>query len=340
MQRSWKDFFVGLTVIVGLAGVAVLLMAFGEFDGIRQRTYDIALQIPDATGLSTASRVTLNGVPVGAIHAITIADQSNPAAGVVVAMRINEGVRVPRSAEVSLERGLVGEAALAMIARPDVGQDAGFIAPGETHKTTASGIFDMVAGLIDKRLAAFTDAARSIERLSNTYTEVGEQAKALLSPRTPGEVDAGGTPTIASTLGRLDAAVKSAQQWLGDDALRTDVRAAASRLTTVLDEASKAVTAWTATARSVEAQAANLGEDAKAAFRDFSQTTLKLGETMNEVQALVARVNRGEGTAGQLVTNPDLYNAVTDAATRLEKALTEAQLLFEKYRKEGLPIKF
>ncbi len=342
MQRSWKDFLVGITVIVGLVGIGVLLLYFGEFEGVRQRTYGIFLRLPDATGLSSASRVTLNGVEIGNIHSITIADSADPAQGVLIALKVVEGIRVPRNAEITLERGLVGEAALAMVARPTGAvTDADFISPGETYVTTAQGFFDAIAGMIDKRLAAFTDAAKAVEKLSDTYTQVGEQAKTLLQQHPLDEVDAGqAQPNIATTIARLDRTVKAAEAWLGDDKLRTDISTAAARLTTVLDEAAKAVDAWTATARTVDTQAANLGEEARTTLRDFAQSTKALNDTMLEVQTLVARVNRGEGTAGQLVTNPDLYNSVTDAATRLEKALTEAQLLFEKYRKEGLPIHF
>lgn len=342
MKRSWKDFFVGITVIVGLVGIGVLLLYFGEFEGVRERTYGISLRLPDATGLSPASRVTLNGVQIGGISSISIAELADPAQGVIVALKVSEGVRVPRDVEITLERGLVGEASLAMVARPREGvTDADFISPGETFTTSARGFFDAIASMIDKRLAAFTDAARSVERLSNTYTQVGEQAKLLLQQHPLDKVDDGSAePNIATTIARLDRAVKAAEAWIGDDKLRTDISTAAARLTTMLDDAAKAVNAWTATAKTVDTEAASLGKEARTALSDFAQSTKALNETMHEVQSLVARVNRGEGTAGQLVTNPDLYNAITDAATRLEKALTEAQLLFEKYRKEGLPIRF
>lgn len=51
-------------------------------------------------------------------------------------------------------------------------------------------------------------------------------------------------------------------------------------------------------------------------------------------------INSGEGTLGQLAKNPDLYNNANDAASRLEKAIAEFQLLLEKYRTEGLKLQF
>lgn len=343
MTRSWKDFVVGLTVIVGLAGVATLLLLFGEFAGGRHKTYDVTFALADASGLSKSSAVTLNGVRVAAITEIRIADPSNPAGGVELALKVREGVRIPRDVTMTLERGLVGEAALSMVAKPPPpGQaPAGFIEPGETYQAKASGFIESIATMIDGRLGAFSDAAKSIQTLSETYTKVGEQASALLTPRSVDEVDAQGQPaTLPSTLARLDRAVRAAETWLGDDALRGDARSAAGRLTGLMDSATSAIEVWTQTGKSLERDAGELSEQGRAALREFAAVSGQLGETIVEVQTLVARVNRGEGTAGQLVTNPDLYNAITDAAVRLEKALAEAQLLFEKYRKDGVPIRF
>ena len=343
MNRSVRDFFVGLTVIAGLVGVALLLLFFGEFSGVRRETYPIRLQLADASGLTKASAVTLNGVSIGVIRGIEMTDPTNPASGVVLALEIVKPVRLPRNVSITLERGLVGEASLSMTAealKPGEA-DPGFVAPGETFVTTASGFLEGIAGMIDQRMEAFTSAARSIEELAQTFTEVGKESRSLFEPRTVEDIDSKGQPAnLPSTLARLDRAVKAAEAWLGDDAFRSDATQAASRLPRIMDDAASAINEWKATATTLDTQAKELGDEGRKAFRDFAQLTASLSEAILEVQTLVARVNRGEGTAGQLVTNPDLYNSINDAAVRLERALTEAQLLFEKYRKEGVPIRF
>ena len=40
------------------------------------------------------------------------------------------------------------------------------------------------------------------------------------------------------------------------------------------------------------------------------------------------------------MSNPDLYNALTDSAERLKAALAEVELLLRKVRDEGLDVKF
>jgi hypothetical protein len=41
-----------------------------------------------------------------------------------------------------------------------------------------------------------------------------------------------------------------------------------------------------------------------------------------------------------MLNNPDLYNALEDAATRLDHALRDVQLFLQKVSAEGLPVNF
>lgn len=341
MNKAIAEFLVGATVVLGLAGVAVLLLLFGEFAGARQQTYTAYMRLADATGLSSASAVTLNGVQIGSIRSIASSD--DPRRGVVLELRVLEGARIPRDAEVTLERGLVGEAALAMRAGPvEAGKpDPGYLAAGETLDAEAGGMLDQIASLMDARLSSFSAAADDLRTLARSFSQAGDRLSEALSPRTPEQVDAGSAPAnLVSTVARLDGAISSARDWLGDEELRTDVRGSAARLEALLDEASKAVGAWNDAAGRVTRQAELLGEEGASALQEFSASARSLDAAATEVRAVAEKVNRGEGTAGQLINNPDLYRSLNDAAIRLERALTEAQLLVEKYRKEGIPIRF
>lgn len=342
-MRSWKEFVVGLTVLLGLAGVATLLLLFGEFSGVSQRSYPMTLVMADASGLTRASAVTLNGVSIGTISNISIASGNDPRQGVRIELRVNEGVRVPRDIEVTLERSFVGESSLSLATRPlePGGADPGYVAPGDSLSVETKGLLDSIASIFDERISEFAGAAKSIQDLSASLTQASQRAADLLEPRSTESVDAGTAPAnIPSTLARLDEAVKNANVWLGDEGLQQDAKAIAKRVTEVVDQASGAIEGWTTAARTLSDNTDRLGNEGAAAFLQFAQTTTALNETILEVQTLLARVNKGEGTAGQLVTNPDLYNSINDAAVRLDKALTEAQLLFEKYRKDGIPLRF
>lgn len=341
MKKTAAELLVGTTVIIGLVGIAVLLLLFGEFAGAGAKSYLVYMELNDASGLTPSSHVTLNGVPAGSIHEITSAP--DPRDGVRLAIHVIEGVRIPRDVKVSLDRGLVGEATLSMRAQPLAAgaPDPGFLSEGDTLKADAKGMIEQIAGMFEGKLATFSEAASSFTKLSETLTRAGERLEDALTPRTPAEVDSGEAPAnLMSTIARFDETVGAAKAWLGDDTVRTDAKQAIARMKDLVETASGAVESWTRTAAALSENAQRLGNAGESAIVDFAATTRALSETITEAQTIMAKMNRGEGTAGMLLNNPDLYRSMDAAAVRLERALTEAQLLFEKYRKEGLPIRF
>ncbi len=339
MQRTFRDMLVGLTVIVGLGGIAALLVLFGELSLGKPPSYRIVLQLNQVSGLTSASRVALNGVVVGSISSIAVSP--NPRDGAIVTLQIQEPVRIPRDAVILLERGLEGEATLLFRTTPGpVGEETDYIRPNETLSANALSVVDDIVNALDARLGKLTEAARAFTSLADTYTEVGRRASDLLTPRTAAEVDAGAPSTLPSTLARLDGAIADARLWLGDETLRADAQSITARIRVLLDSSASAIEDWTTAAQTLSTRADQVGADASIALRDIAATTRALQETLADAQEITAKVNRGEGTLGLLVNNPDLYRSLNDAAVRLEKAFVEAQLLIEKYRKEGVPIQF
>ena len=65
-----------------------------------------------------------------------------------------------------------------------------------------------------------------------------------------------------------------------------------------------------------------------------------LGATLEEVRRVAKLASEGQGTAGQLLNNPDLYNSLNDAAVRLNRTLTDLQVLIQQLRAEGFIIQF
>lgn len=339
MKTGVRDMFIGLTALLGIAGFAWMLLIFGELSFLRAATYPVTLQLDQAGGLTRNSPVTLAGIKIGSIDGLATA--ADPREGVILTLKIDERVRVPRDVSVMLDRGFVGDTTLSFSVPPErPTPDPGFLDPGETLKRQSRGLLDQLSGILDSRLGALDEAARSFKELSETYVRVGRRAEEFLAPRTSAEVDAGQPANLASTLQRLDLALADARGWLGDEGLRTDARQAVNQVTEVMRRAGELVDAWTLAAADLRAGAATVTQNVESATRDFATLTRGMNDALHEVRSIAARINQGEGTIGQLVTNPDLYRSLDDAAKRLEKALLEAQLLIEKYRKEGIPIQW
>lgn len=332
-----RDFFTGLTALGGVAGLVVMLALFGELRDVGQRFYTFTLRMDNAGGLSSTSRVTLNGVRVGTVS--DLVNEQDPTRGVLATLRVKEGTRIPASFEVYIDKSLVGDAALDLVAMPGPAAEVNFVNPGDVIEREATGLFDTITETIREPLERLTKTADQIDRLAGTYTTVGDNLNDLLGPRTPADVEGGREPNLRSAVARVDTALAGANRWLGDERMREDFRAAAARAPSLIDSASATVDAWKQAAITIDNRIASAGAKVEAATDQAAATLRGIDDAAGEVHRLSRAINTGEGTLGQLARNPDLYNSMRDAAKRLERALTEFQLMVEKYKAEGIPLK-
>lgn len=340
MRPIIRDFLTGITTIAGLAGLTATLMLFGELSDVGETYSKGKLIVGNAGGIGTSSPVLLHGVKIGDVVGSRVTEPR----GAELLLRIRSTVKLPRKAEVILQKGLVGPSVIEFTIPEtltpeelaDVIQE-GFSFDGGKG---AAGLSDQLSAAVAGPLAKLETTAAKIDAFADTYTKLGESLREMVEPRTLADVAAGKAPNIRTTLERVDIALESARSWMNDPALRDSITSITKRADDVLAQAESLVSTWTQTGKDVSTAAAEAKDDVTQLVAEAKEA-LATGERAAEsLAAILERINKGEGTAGQLVNNPDLYNSLADAATRLDAALREFQLLAEKYRTEGLPIKF
>lgn len=344
-----RDFLVGITVMIGLAGLAAMLMIFGEFTGVTQRHYSFTLIVDNAGGLKPNSTVTLSGVKVGSVDSCELLPGAK---GVGMVLKIKEGTSIPSAVSVSIDKSFVGETVLDFEVHPDA--DPGrSIKPGEVVRNLpVQTILSRVNGLIEPSLSRLTRSADGFDRLAATYTTLGERLNEMVEPRTPGDVAEGKSANLRTAIARLDAALAGAEQWLSDENLRGDAKSVIEKAGTVLTEFSTLARSWSDTASTVNSTVGRasekfttLAEKADGIADKVSASISRADELLSsargateQMTSILEGVNAGKGTLGQLATNPDLYNSLDDAARRLDAALTDLQLLVQKLKAEGVRI--
>jgi phospholipid/cholesterol/gamma-HCH transport system substrate-binding protein len=334
IQPVIRDFLTGAVALFGLVGTVIVLILFGEFADTGRKYYNFTLHVPSAGGLSDTSAVTLNGVKVGQVTGTAVLPP--PANGAEIKVKIYDDVKIPKLVTVSIDKGFVGDASLEfrVPAAATAGQLTQVIEPESVFEAgEASSTLERLASSIQKPLQRFGQTAEKIEKLADTYTAVGERVNELLEPRTLADVQAGKEPNIRSTIARADVALARATAVISDEELVGEAKRVLARANTVMDDVSGLAKTWTNTA-------ANLDKNVNTITADATGTLQATQKAATELAAAIETINKGQGTMGQLLQNPDLYNSLRDAAQRLDRALNEVQMLVEKYRAEGLPLKF
>ncbi|MGP1272482.1 MAG: MlaD family protein [Phycisphaerales bacterium] len=315
MKPTSRDAMIGLTTIGGLLVLAWMLLRFGELAGVGQTFKTFSLRVESARGVSQVSPVTFNGVRVGDVTAIRLAEDGSGDA--LIDLRVREETRIPTDFRVFLDASFVGEAVVDLIGRPT--NDAEVVrGEGEVYTVELGSLTAGLTEELSSRLDSFERTASKVEELAETYTDVGRRLAVVLDSDEPGDRD------LRSTLERIEAVLSQAESWLDEGALLADVREAIDRF---------------------EASAEAIGDETRA-LRERTETTLdaadralvSLDEAGSHMTELVTRINRGEGTLGQLATNPDLFNSLTATVEQLQALLKEARLLVEKYRDEGVTV--
>jgi phospholipid/cholesterol/gamma-HCH transport system substrate-binding protein len=145
MQRSNKDVWVGLFVMLGLAAVLFLALQSANLLTLSfQRGYTVIAKFDNIGGLKSKSAVKSSGVVVGRVESITFDDKTFQAR---VALALEDGYAFPKDSSLKiLTSGLLGEQYIGI----EAGADSANLAAGDIITSTQSAV--VLENLISKFL--------------------------------------------------------------------------------------------------------------------------------------------------------------------------------------------
>ena len=315
MNTKARDSLIGLTAIGGILLLSWMLMSFGELSGIGRKYQTLVIRTPSARGLSPVAPVSLNGVRIGDVTGIATATDGSGEA--LVNIRYWENVKIPTDFELFLDAGFIGSASLDFVTPP--GPHESFVpGKGEEYARSVSSLMDTLTTQVTTRLDRLDETAGKIETLAETYTDVGERLANVIDSEDPQSDD------LRSVLDRIDTVLAKTEGWFDEGAM--------------VDQITDSVSEWKATATTVSEQTTRLGDRTDETLTRLNAAVVTLDEVAGEARELTARINRGEGTLGQLATNADLYRSLDASIKQLQQLIRDGQLLIEKFRDEGVPI--
>jgi phospholipid/cholesterol/gamma-HCH transport system substrate-binding protein len=337
MKDRTRNFWVGITAMTGLVGLAYLVFIFGDMPAWTGDFYRIRIDIPDANGLTEGSRIRLAGVDIGQVTSVKLKD--NPSLGVQMVGQIDSIHNIPAGSTALAEGSLLGGAAALNIIPPPIdappqahqpmtrdGQ-ATLTANGSSITRQLSQLTQELGTGLGQQLEKFGKVSDSITLMSQEYTALGQRLRDMLTEKSLADVDAGkATPNLYTALARADARLaelaqttKNINNLLGDEAVIADLRATVSGARRLTDSANEKLAAFVSR---------------------YIATADDLSKTLQSLDLLLAEARTGKGTLGKLVNDPTVYDAMTDAINQLNDALKDARLLIQKWKAEGLPVQF
>lgn len=343
MTSQRKNILVGLTVLGAFLVLGWMIIQFGGRLGNLAvgESYVVTMQVPRVDGLSEGNQVRYLGQTVGRVESITLSDNRT---SFTLGLAIRPTIPVPANVTgvIRATNFISGGAAIDLqLTAPEAVGQLEEVA-GETTLTGTFAGADLVppefAQLAEEMrgLTAELRASGLVENVNQQVTKIGEVADAM-------------------------------NQLIGDEQLRGDVKASvasireaadsASRVANEMEEFSSRLLAMQERADEVLIEAKNVAAQSNEAVSEARRTIASAGQNVDElsqqfmstlvtadkaianVQEITAKINAGQGTAGKLVNDDRLYEALVDNMRLLEPTIKTLNRLLEQFEQEGIKLR-
>lgn len=291
-----RTFWVGVFVIFGLLAVLLSLFTFTDAALFRGR-YIVTTYVPDAGGIRRGDPVQLRGVNIGRVQRFRITQDQ-----VAVRLEIEGEYKVPADSKVMLKSaGIVG----------------GTVA-------------DIIPGVSDKMLRqGDTLPGQSETSLSDITTRISTQVETVLG-RIETLFDKPMIDNLHSSSAELNRTMKDASATVAEQRrVLREITASLQKSSASVEKLTSAPE-WDRSLKRVDSITAQ-AEDVSKRLQTVSAT---LEKSSQSVEAVMTRLDRGEGTLGKLTKDDKLYDRLSEAAASMNQASGNLSRLADDIRKD------
>jgi phospholipid/cholesterol/gamma-HCH transport system substrate-binding protein len=317
MSPYRRNLLVGVTVLGALAVLGWMILQFGGALAIPFAPTQIHIELvtDHADGLSEGSQVVYRGVTTGRVDRVYLHDQNQ----VYVDASVDQVPPLPSNLKAAIRpNGLIGGGS-SVILELDGDKATGELKNNTKLHAEYSGL-DLLPPQFAELATELTQAARQF-RESNVIADADATVKRIGVLSESLQKIAGDT----GTQGDLKAAIQNIRQTTDD----------VKRFSKTLDALGQSASSTLAQAHDTLAKADSTMETLSHQVGDRLQQTATLIDQLN---AITEKVNKGQGTAGALVNDPKLYQALVDTTQQMDATVKDLQRLVEQWEQEGVSL--
>ncbi len=291
MRREVK---IGIFLAGAIVITAALIFIVGDLSVLfKKGGYQLSAFFDSAIGLENRAAVRMAGVKIGYVREIRLAKRKGQ-----VVMSISPEFQVPKGSKATLASlGLIGEKYIEIT--PSDAPD--YCQPGETLEATPAISFDQLGGLVLSIGEKIEDVSRSLREIT------GEESQT----------------NVRETLQNLNSFSGELNRFMAEN--KDDIRAG-------IQKASQTVQSFD---QRVEGIAKNLDDTIRLVKETVQENRGTLRTNMEKIEELLSQVeeslrllrnslekiNRGEGTLGKVVQNPELYDEAESTLRAVNRAV-------------------
>ncbi len=307
-----KEFKSGVIVVLGVAAL-VWGVSFLKGSDILSRKYYLYAIYPRIDNLIPANPMLINGFKVGQVNSISLVEEGPFKNQVIVIFVLTEEVNIPKkSVAKAVRSALLGTKAVEVV----FSDEKEFVKNGDT---LLSGSEENLREAVNKQIAPLQARALSlIGSIDSAMTVV----TMLLNPKTRDNIDRSFESVRKAILSLEQTAYKLDDLVASEKGKVSNVMTNLSNISTNLNNNEQKL-------NNIITNFSNLSDTlAKSQLRS---AVANASATMKELNELMSRINRGEGTLGKLAKNDSLYNNLNSSAASLDRLLKDLESNPKRY---------
>lgn len=286
------------TAILVLGSIALLIWGYNFLKGKdlfgNSRTFYV--NYDNVEGLTQASTVTVNGMVIGKVNNIAIGDDAK----IVVELAINSPIAIPKSTVAEIySPGMLGGKQVALVidhADNNLAESGDFLKPNEKL-----GIIDGLSGKADPIMTKLDSVLQNVNQL------VAGLNKTL---------DDETRNNLQNSLAELNQTMKNTTQIT--NGFNRIVNNNEQKINTIVSD-------FEQTSGNLKEMSNQLSEaDLKATLDEFQQTA----ESLN---AMMKKIESGQGNLGKLMNDEKLYSNLEGASKQLNQLIEDIKLNPKRY---------
>jgi phospholipid/cholesterol/gamma-HCH transport system substrate-binding protein len=345
--------------LCAMAILAVLIWLITSPGALFSNPATLYTYVPDSFAMAKGAPVRLNGILVGSISAIELSGSRDPRRMVRIVMAVSRD-RLSQIPEDSITKMGQENALGTWFINIRIGRSQQAVSPGGELRSQDTTDFQDIIESSNVALASLQDLEKRVDTiLSQVENGKGSIGKFLVDT----EFYDRAVATVAQ-MQKIAETVGSGRGTIGkllyDDTLINSAQASINRLDTVIqglqegkgsagkflqdpevyNQARDAIAGLRRAIDDLNAGKGTAGKVLKdeALYRQFLATLDKVDTTIDKVDTTIDKVNSGEGTIGQLMANPQLYQNLNGFTTELNSLVKDIHANPKKFLRIKLGI--
>lgn len=338
MEERVLQFRVGVLVAATVIIAIILIVIFEDLPqglGGRKTVY---IHFPSAPGVTVNTPVRKSGILVGRVTAVDLQDDG----GVLITARLNADKKIKTNEICRIGTGnFLGDAMLEFVKDGNTPISQQTLEDGAYLEGVVSkDAITMMSDAMQVFTTLSTDLQVALSSVEEAGSEIGEVARNLnvlvvnnqdQFSRIMGKTE--------QAIGRFDTTMIAVQDVVTDEELMLKLKLALDEVPQVLSDTSNLISGLTRVADEAEQNLVflqgltqPLGERGEEIAGSLQRSLARLDAIGMELQQFTTAINDSEGSLGQFLHNPDLYQRLNSAACNIEEITFQLRPILDDAR--------